>query len=172
MRKSGTNKINHVAIIMDGNGRWANGRRHQRVWGHIRGAQIVNSLVEAADDLGVKALTLFAFSTENWNRPKGEIKVLFSLLKKFLKKEKPRILKNNIKFKVIGDLTGPAPETIALIKEMEELTKDAQGLKLTFAFDYGGRQEIVHSVNHFIKSNPQRQITSDDIENNQEEKEQ
>ena len=80
----------HVAIIMDGNGRWAQARKHRRVWGHIRGASIVSKIVEKSDDLGVKALTLFAFSTENWSRPKEEISTLFKLLKKFLIKERPR----------------------------------------------------------------------------------
>src|SRR5690606_20567215 len=83
-----TNIPRHVAIIMDGNGRWANARAHSRVWGHVRGSRVVSKIVEEADDLGVKALTLYAFSTENWCRPKDEIKTLFSLLKKFLKIER------------------------------------------------------------------------------------
>ena len=85
--------FNHVAIIMDGNGRWAQSRSHSRVWGHIRGVRTVSQIIEEADDYGVEALTLYAFSTENWSRPLGEVKTLFSLLKKFLKKEKERINK-------------------------------------------------------------------------------
>ena len=80
--------LNHVAVIMDGNGRWAQSRSHSRIWGHIRGVKAVSQIVEEADDCGVKALTLYAFSTENWSRPLKEVKTLFSLLKKFLKKEK------------------------------------------------------------------------------------
>ena len=87
-------KIKHVAIIMDGNGRWAQGRCRPRVWGHIRGSSIVSGIVEEADDLGLKALTLYAFSTENWSRPLGEVTTLFSLLRKFLLKERKKILKN------------------------------------------------------------------------------
>ena len=96
--------INHVAIIMDGNGRWAKDKFRPRVWGHIRGSKIVSNIVEKANDLELKALTLYAFSTENWSRPEQEVSTLFKLLYKFLKKEKSNILNNNIKFKVIGDI--------------------------------------------------------------------
>src|SRR6478736_9587481 len=96
-------QVEHVAIIMDGNGRWANQRFRPRIWGHVRGSAVVSDIVEAADDLGMKALTMYAFSTENWSRPLEEVSTLFTLLKKFLIKEKNRILINNIKFKVIGE---------------------------------------------------------------------
>ena len=96
------NNIKHVAIIMDGNGRWAEGRAHQRIWGHIRGSSVVANIVEEADELGIHALTLYAFSTENWCRPKNEIKTLFKLLKKFLIKERKKIMDNQIRLSVIG----------------------------------------------------------------------
>ncbi|MCO4792481.1 MAG: di-trans,poly-cis-decaprenylcistransferase [Bacteriovoracaceae bacterium] len=150
--------LNHVSIIMDGNGRWANERAHQRVWGHIRGSSVVSDIVEEADDLGIGALTLYAFSTENWSRPLTEVKTLFSLLKKFLKKEKKRIIKNQIRFKVIGDITGLPEETKKLVSSLEEETRTFQGLKLTFAFGYGGRDEIVQAVNRFIKENPGKEL--------------
>lgn len=148
----------HVAIIMDGNGRWAQERKHPRVWGHIRGSQIVSQIVEQADDCGVKALTLYAFSTENWSRPVTEVKVLFTLLKKFLKKERKRILANNICFKVIGDISELPAATQKLILDLEEETETFEGLKLTFAFGYGGRKEIIDSINKFIKENPGKEL--------------
>src|SRR5690606_3773037 len=153
----------HVAIIMDGNGRWANARSHSRVWGHIRGTRVVSRIVEEADDLGIKALTLYAFSTENWCRPKDEIKTLFKLLKKFLKIERKRIIVNQITFRVIGDTTALPVETLKLIEDLEMDTQEHQWLKLTFAFGYGGRQEIVDAVNDFVKKNPGVEITDEAI---------
>lgn len=155
MQESALAKIpNHVAIIMDGNGRWANARAHSRVWGHVRGSRVVSRIVEEADDLGVKALTLYAFSTENWCRPKNEIRTLFTLLKKFLKIERKRIIDNQIKFRVIGDTSALPQDTLGLIAELEQVTINHQGLKLTFAFGYGGRKEMIDAANRFIKDNP------------------
>lgn len=155
--------IKHVAIIMDGNGRWAQKRLRPRVWGHIRGSSIISSIVEAADDEGLSALTLYAFSTENWSRPIAEVSTLFNLLKKFLLKERTRLIKNNVSFKVIGDIANLPVETQKLISETEEITKENKGLKLTFAFSYGGRSEIVKSVNEFIKNNPSKELTEKDL---------
>lgn len=155
--------IKHVAIIMDGNGRWAKKRFRPRVWGHVRGSAVVADIVEAADDMGLKALTLYAFSTENWSRPLEEVSTLFSLLKKFLIKEKARILANNIKFKVIGEIQSLPFETIDLIKELESLTAESKGLQLTFAFNYGGRAEILRAVNAFHLNYPGRTMTENDL---------
>jgi undecaprenyl diphosphate synthase len=155
--------LKHVAIIMDGNGRWAKLRSHPRVWGHVRGSSTVSEVVEAASDLGVQALTLYAFSSENWCRPQLEIKVLFSLLYKFLKREQSRILNNKIRFKVIGDISHLPQNTKNLINELEEKSKDMQGLKLTFAFGYGGRNEIVQAMNQFMKKNPNREATEEEL---------
>jgi undecaprenyl diphosphate synthase len=155
--------IKHVAIIMDGNGRWANKRFRPRIWGHVRGSAVVSDIVKAADDIGLKALTLYAFSTENWSRPLEEVSTLFKLLKKFLIKEKNRILINNIKFKVIGEVQNLPLETIALIREMESLTANATGLNLTFAFNYGGRSEILRAVNSFHVKHPERLMTESDL---------
>ena len=143
-------KLKHVAIIMDGNGRWAQYRAHKRVWGHIRGSGIVSDIVERSDDLGVDALTLYAFSTENWSRPPAEVKTLFKLLRKFLLRERKRLLKNKIRFKIIGDIQRLPEETKDLVKRLEDETRDFDGLKLTFAFGYGGRGEIVDAVNSLI----------------------
>lgn len=158
-------QIKHVAIIMDGNGRWANQRFHPRIWGHVRGSAVVSNIVQAAGDAGLKALTLYAFSTENWSRPLEEVSTLFKLLKKFLLKEKQRILSNNIQFKVIGEIGNLPADTVKLIRDVEALTKDASGLKLTFAFSYGGRAEILRSVNSFIESNPGKTISEADLSN-------
>ncbi|MFN8369449.1 MAG: polyprenyl diphosphate synthase [Bacteriovoracaceae bacterium] len=144
------NSIKHVAIIMDGNGRWATDKKHTRVWGHVRGSAKVSEIVEEADNLGIKALTLYAFSTENWSRPQLEVKTLFLLLKKFLKKESARIIKNNINFKVVGDYSGLPQDTQELIVNLEKTTQEFTGLKLRFAFNYGGRREIVDAVNKII----------------------
>lgn len=155
--------IKHVAIIMDGNGRWANKRFRPRIWGHVRGSSVVSDIVKAADDIGLGALTMYAFSTENWSRPLEEVSTLFKLLKKFLIKEKNRILINNIKFKVIGEVQNLPLETINLIREMESLTANATGLKLTFAFNYGGRAEILRAMNSFHVSHPERLMTESDL---------
>jgi undecaprenyl diphosphate synthase len=155
--------IKHVAIIMDGNGRWANQRFRPRVWGHVRGSGVVSDIVEAADDLGVAALTLYAFSTENWSRPHDEVGVLFRLLHKFLKKERRRILDNDISFRVIGDTRKLPTEVLKLIAELEGLTMHAKGLKLTFCFGYGGRSEIISAINTFQQQTPGAVMTEADL---------
>lgn len=151
---------------MDGNGRWAQGRCRPRVWGHIRGSSIVSEIVEEADDLGLKALTLYAFSTENWSRPLGEVTTLFSLLKKFLLKERKRILKNRIRFQVIGEISNLPLPTKNLIERLENETRDFKGLKLTFAFGYGGRAEMVQAVNRWIQENPGAEFTEEAMNKN------
>lgn len=161
MEQFKVNKIKHLAIIMDGNGRWAKQRAHERIWGHVRGSSIVSDIVQTSDDLGIKALTLYAFSTENWSRPELEVKTLFKLLKKFLEKERNRILKNNIKFRVIGDISKLPNCTTSIINELTNLTKDAKGLMLTFAFGYGGRDEIVKAVKKLVDKG--LEVTEDNI---------
>lgn len=156
--------IKHVAIIMDGNGRWAQQRSRPRVWGHVRGSAVVSDIVEEADELGIEALTLYAFSSENWSRPQAEILVLFNLLAKFIKKERARILKNGIRFKVMGDITNLPTSTKKLIADLEAETKSNNGLKLTFAFGYGGRSELSCAINRFMKDHPGKEVTPEDIE--------
>lgn len=160
-RTDKNHSINHVAIIMDGNGRWAQMRSHERVWGHVRGSSVVADIVEEADNLGLSALTMYAFSTENWCRPQTEVKVLFKLLHKFLIKERPRILKNNIRFKIMGDISNLPSETVNLINKLESETSSFNGLKLTFAFGYGGRDEIIKATNNFFKKNPGVELTEE-----------
>ena len=155
----------HVAIIMDGNGRWAQVRSHSRVWGHVRGANVVADIVSEASALGIEALTLYAFSTENWCRPLSEIKTLFNLLRKFLLRERNRILKNKISFKVIGDISKLPQETQNLILDIERESHNFEGLKLTFAFGYGGRDEIIRACNNFICENPGELLTKESLRN-------
>ena len=158
------NSLHHVAIIMDGNGRWAQARSHSRIWGHIRGVRTVSRIVEEADDFGVKALTMYAFSTENWSRPLTEVKTLFSLLKKFLQKEKERIIRNRIKFKMIGDISSLPLATYELVRDLEKITSEHEGLKLTFAFSYGSRAEIINSFNLHVHENPGEPITEERLD--------
>lgn len=158
--------IKHVAIIMDGNGRWAQMRSRPRVWGHVRGSGVVADIVEAADNCGVSALTMYAFSSENWCRPQAEVRVLFNLLHKFLKRERDRILRNNIRFKIMGDVSNLPPQTKNLISQIEVESQNNTGLKLTFAFGYGGRAEIVYALNRYMKDHPGKEITEDDLAQN------
>lgn len=155
--------IKHVAIIMDGNGRWAKQRRHPRIWGHVRGAQTVNKIVTESAKLGLESLTLYAFSTENWSRPTDEVTGLFKLLKKYLVKEKTTLIKNNIKFDVIGNYKNLDTRIVELIEELKEESLSNTGLNLNLAINYGGRSEIVDAVNSFLKENPAREITDKDI---------
>lgn len=156
-------EVKHVAIIMDGNGRWANKRLRPRVWGHIRGANIVSEIVTTAASMKLEALTLYGFSTENWARPMPEIKSLFKILKKFLVGERQKMIDNNIQFKMIGNISNLNEETKNIIHEIEEVTAKNTGLKLSLAFSYGGRQEIVDSVNKFIKLNPGKEISIESL---------
>lgn len=145
-------QIKNVAIIMDGNGRWANMRGHSRYFGHVRGASIVSKIVETSSDYGLNSLTLYAFSTENFQRPQEEKSILFKLLKKFLLKEFEKIVKNNIQFKVIGSIEFLTFETQSIIKELTKKTSQNSGMKLNFAFAYGSRNEIVSAFNKAIES--------------------
>ena len=133
----------HVAIIMDGNGRWAARRNLPRVAGHRAGATAVRRTVEAAARLGLSHLTLYAFSTENWKRPQTEVSALMSLLKKFLRKELATLQKNNIRFRMIGRTEGLDSLVLEEIRKAEEATAANTGLSLNIALNYGGRAELI-----------------------------
>jgi undecaprenyl diphosphate synthase len=137
---------NHVAIIMDGNGRWAERRGRPRLFGHVKGAKNVKHVVTSFANLKIPFLTLFAFSTENWNRPTEEIDILMRLLFKFLRRETKELHEQNIRLRVIGNIQSLSPHIQAEIKKSEELTLKNTGLVLTLAFSYGGRQEILQSI--------------------------
>ena len=146
----------HIAIIMDGNGRWAKLRNQPRVFGHREGAKSVRKVVEAATRLGINNLTLYAFSTENWNRPKYEIKTLMKLLVSALKRELGLMKKNNIRLNAIGH-TDMMPENVQHeLQEVLDETKTNTGLVLTLALSYGARQEIqraIQEISHKVKNN-------------------
>ncbi len=141
----------HVAIIMDGNGRWAKRRGLPRIKGHEKGSKIVLSTIEIADYIGIKYLTLYTFSKENWKRPKSEISHLMKLLKKYLKENQKKFTEEDIVFNTIGDIEDFDEELRTLIKQTMENTKNHKGLVLTLALSYGGRQEIVKAVKNIVK---------------------
>ena len=136
----------HVAIIMDGNGRWANQRGKQRGMGHKKGASAVREIIEEASDNGIKYLTLFTFSTENWSRPEDEVGILMRLLLSSLKKEFNRLDNNNIKLKSIGDLEGLPHLVREELNYVVEKTKDNTGLTLTLALNYGAKEELTNAM--------------------------
>ena len=136
----------HIAIIMDGNGRWAKQQGLRRVLGHQNGTKAVREVVEGAAELGVKHLTLFAFSTENWKRPKLEIDTLMKLLVSSLKKELPTLTKNNIRLCAIGNLQALPDKANMELNEVMDKTESHDGLTLTLALSYGAREEIVKAV--------------------------
>lgn len=133
----------HVAIIMDGNGRWAKARGLPRTAGHKRGAEAVRRIVESARELGISYLTLYAFSSENWKRPAGEVTDLMGLLRLYLRSEVANMHKNGIRLKVIGDRSRLGPDIVALIEDSEAKTAANTALTLVLALSYGGRQELV-----------------------------
>ena len=137
---------NHIAIVMDGNGRWAQRRGHLRVFGHVRGSSRVREIVREASRLGVKALTLYAFSTENWARPESERSVLWKLLRKYIKKDADELNRQNVRLRVIGELDRLDPETKQGVSEALSLLSKNTGLQLTFALSYGGRRELVQAT--------------------------
>ena len=142
----------HVAIIMDGNGRWAKARGLPRTAGHREGIERVKDIVEASRELGVKVVTFFAFSTENWDRPKKEIDMLMRSLNRFLDKQIDELNKNNIRLKVIGK-ENPLPEyLLEKIRKAERLTGHNTGLIMVLALNYGARQEIVDAAKKFTHS--------------------
>jgi undecaprenyl diphosphate synthase len=136
----------HVAIIMDGNGRWAARRGLPRIEGHRRGVEAVRRAVRAAAELGIKYLTIYSFSTENWRRPAQEVADLMGLLKRFIRHDLAELHANNIRVRIIGDREGLTPDIRALLDEAEDLTRNNDALNLVVAFNYGGRQEIARAV--------------------------
>src|SRR6478672_9402724 len=136
----------HIAIIMDGNGRWARAQGKERVEGHARGAKSVDEVTEECCRLGIGQLTLYCLSSENWKRPRAELDFLMALLQQYLLQERDKILRQNIRFTVIGRREGLPAEVLAEIDENERLTKANTGLTLCLAINYGARAEIVDAV--------------------------
>lgn len=136
----------HVAIIMDGNGRWAAQRGLPRLEGHRRGVEAIRRAVRTAGDLGIRYLTVYSFSAENWRRPAQEVSDLMGLLKRFVRHDLAELHRNNICVRIIGERQGLSPDIRMLLDEAEQLTRSNTGLTLVIAFNYGGRQEIVHAM--------------------------
>ncbi len=136
----------HLAIIMDGNGRWAEQRMLRRIVGHQRGVETVRMVVEQTSRMGIEYLTLFAFSSENWSRPKTEVRALMSLLQKYIRGETGRMMKNNIRFNVIGNRCELPEEINRILDDALQQTARNTGMVLTLALSYGGRQEIVRAA--------------------------
>ena len=140
----------HVAIIMDGNGRWAKNRGVSRVYGHKKGAEAVREIVETSREIGISWLTLYAFSEENWKRPKTEINALMSLLKRFLKNELNRMVKNGIRLQSIGRIDNLPKGTRDVLLQTIDQTSSNKDMVLTLALSYGGRQEIVDAIQRIV----------------------
>lgn len=149
----------HIAIIMDGNGRWAGQRGLPRTAGHHQGVEACKRTVRAAADLGVRYLTLFGFSSENWSRPADEINELMRLLRMFLRAETADLHRNNIRLQVIGSRTELSPDIVELIENAEKLTKDNDALFLNIALNYGGRNEILSAAAAYA-----RQVVEEGLE--------
>lgn len=154
---------NHVAIIMDGNGRWARRRGNQRIFGHRNGVKAVRAVTEAAAELGVGFLTLYAFSTENWSRPKKEVDALMSLLVSTIADETPTLMKNNVKLNVIGCKDSLPDSVRGNLEKCIDNTRKNDGLVLTLALSYSSRWEIIKAVKTILEESKTKDIDSEDI---------
>jgi undecaprenyl diphosphate synthase len=154
----------HIAIIMDGNGRWATARGRPRVYGHKKGADALRCTIEAARELGVSYLTLFGFSTENWKRPAEEVSELMRLLRFYLRSEVAELHRNGVRLRVIGDRARFAADIVELMEHAETLTRDNDALHLTVALNYGGRQEIVGAARRLVAEAEAGRLTAGDVD--------
>jgi undecaprenyl diphosphate synthase len=136
----------HIAIIMDGNGRWAQAKARPRTFGHIKGARVAKSIITACAKKKIEYLTLYAFSTENWLRPANEVVFLMTLLRRYLKKETDTLVRQNIRFQVVGDMNRIPTDILKAIQYATEITKNNTGMTLVFALSYGARQELSLAV--------------------------
>jgi len=156
----------HVAIIMDGNGRWAKSQGKPRVFGHKNGVKSVQIIVEAAAEIGIKVLTLYTFSTENWNRPKQEVDILMGILVSSLRKELKTLTKNNIKLQTIGKIDMLPIRVVKELKEVIEKTKNNTRLTLNLALNYGAREEIVNAIKNISKKVVNNTFSIEEIDEN------
>ena len=158
-----SNVLKNLAIIMDGNGRWAKAKGFRRTVGHEKGSEVIRDIsIFCANDQEIENVTFYAFSTENWKRPKYEVDFLMKLLKRYLQKELPTYQEYNIRFKAIGNIKEFSTPLQDMIKHIEEETKNNTALTQVMALNYGSRYEITDAVNKLIASGKQ-QVTSDDI---------
>jgi len=148
----------HVAVIMDGNGRWAKLRNLPRIEGHMAGIESVREIVTSAREIGVPFLTLYAFSRENWSRPKDEVTALLELLNIYLEKELPLMMEKNIRFNALGELTDLPKRNQNKLRSVMEKTGKNKGMVLSLALSYSGREEILHAVRSILKEGDQRKV--------------
>ena len=153
----------HVAIIMDGNGRWAKRRGMPRSMGHRAGADVLKQIVIAADEIGIRALTVYGFSTENWKRPEQEVSLLMALIKEYLNNNVKYMHEHNVRIRFIGYIGALSEELQKIIRDAELLTQNNTGLTLQLALNYGGRDEIVRTIRNITNSVVDGSITTDDI---------
>lgn len=137
--------LNHIALIMDGNGRWAQQRGRHRTFGHIQGVRVAKKIITAVRELGISHLTLYAFSAENWNRPKQEVELIMKLLYKYLLRERASLVKQNIKFNVLGQIERLPQEIVKEIVKTTEATAHNTGMTLNMALSYGGREDLIQA---------------------------
>jgi undecaprenyl diphosphate synthase len=156
-------KLQHVAVIMDGNGRWAQLRGKPRTYGHVKGARIAKKIITHASDMGLKNLTLYAFSSENWLRPQGEVSLLMTLLKRYLHKESENLHKKNIRFDVIGETHKLPADIQVAIARTRQLTRNNTGLHVSFAISYGSRQELVLAAQSLARKVQTGELSLDQI---------
>ena len=153
----------HIAVIMDGNGRWAKKKSLNRIKGHIRGVDAVREVIKACREFGVKILTLYAFSVENWKRPKEEVSALMRLLKEYLVKERDEMVKNRIRLCAIGRIEDLPPDVQTTLRETIQKTERCDGMVLNLALSYGGRSEIIHAVQEILRDVQKGKIRSEDL---------
>ena len=153
----------HVAIIMDGNGRWAKKRGLPRTAGHKKGAEVVEQILEDADHMGIRYLTVYAFSTENWLRPAMEVKALMNLLRTYMISSMEKCAKNNVSVRVIGDRSKLSADLQESIGNLEEATKNNTGMHFQIAINYGGRDEIVRAVKKLVAKARAGEISEEDV---------
>ncbi len=155
---------NHLAIIMDGNGRWAQQHHRPRVYGHVKGTRVAKKIIQECSRLGVKYLTLYAFSTENWLRPESEITFLMQILRRYLKRETENLIKENIRFTVIGEIDRLPIDVVTSVSSAMEATQHCTGLNLIFAISYGSRQELAQTLKSLVEKVATGQLSIDQLD--------
>ncbi len=155
--------LQHIAIIMDGNRRWAKQKGLPSAFGHKKGVDALKTVMRACDDFGVKYLTVYAFSTENWNRKQEEVDFLMDLLGQTIKNELKEMHENGVVINFIGDLTKLSPKLQEILANAVEVTKNNTGVHLQIAFNYGSRDELVHAVKDIVKKVQEKELNIDDI---------
>ncbi|ARK30971.1 isoprenyl transferase [Halalkalibacter krulwichiae] len=153
----------HIAIIMDGNGRWAKNRGLPRIAGHREGMKVINKVVRKANEFGVEVLTLYAFSTENWKRPKAEVEYLMKLPERFLKKELPNLMEENVKVRLMGSVEELPDHTKSAVTEAVKKTENNTGLILNFALNYGSRSELMNAMKQIAKEIEMGTLSSKEV---------